>query len=81
MKTTKKYAYWKTIVWRMVRVGLAAAIAIFIDSYLPLLADGKLPERKMIGALVAGALGASFKMLRDTLGNDTKNSIVDKLPL
>lgn len=78
MKTPKKYAYWKTIAWRLVRVCVVTAIAL----YLPYLETGHvIPPKQLVVALVAGVLSASFKLLRDTLGNDAKNSIVDKLPL
>lgn len=77
-RSPKKYAYWKTIAWRLVRVALASAIAM----YLPYLETGHLiPPKQLAVALLAGALSAGFKVLRDTLGDGSKSTPIDKLPL
>lgn len=78
MKTLKKYAYWKTITWRLVRVCTVTAIAL----YLPYLETGHvIPPKQLAVALVAGVLSAAFKLIRDALGDGTKTTVFDKLPL
>lgn len=81
---TIDYAYWKKLIWRFVRSGIAGGVATMLTVTVvlqPDLANYKPFLTALGSAFVAGFVGAAGKAIRDHFNQGDKSAPVEKLPI
>lgn len=78
METKTDYSPLKKTLWRYLRTGLAAMLSILAVQVIS--NDFKL-DQALLSSLMAGALAAIFKGMRDDIGDPSNPSFINKLPL
>lgn len=75
---TNQYSQWKVLGWRYLRTALAAALSIMV---VQLSAKDFKIDQALCSSLLAGAIAAVFKALRDDIGDPSDPNIINRLPL
>lgn len=84
MATKIDYPYYKTLIWRFVRSGIAGGVATAFSVTVvlqPDLSNYQTFATAMGSAFVAGFVGAAGKAIRDHFNEGDKSAPVEKLPI
>lgn len=73
-----QYSQWKVLGWRYLRTALAAALSIMVVQLST--KDFKI-DQALWSSLLAGAIAAVFKALRDDIGDPSDPNVINRLPL
>lgn len=75
---SNQYSQWKVLGWRYLRTALAAALSIVVVQLST--KDFKI-DQALWSSLLAGAIAAVFKALRDDIGDPSDPNVINRLPL
>ena len=84
IKDAVNYPEWKKVAWRFLRTAIAGGASTVIAVSVVLRPDlSNIQEYgyAIVAAFIAGFIGALGKIIRNVWGEETKDSIVDKITL